>query len=663
MISQTVSVSRFFRSAAPKTLLGGRYKVIEQLGAGGFSQTFLAEDLHMPGHPRCVIKRLRPQVSSARTLQTAKRLFDTEAKVLYLLGDHDQIPRLLAHFEHAQEFYLAQELVVGEPLTQELREGQPWQEAQVIALLHDILTVLAFVHQQHVIHRDIKPANLMRRHRDARIVLIDFGAVKQASTQLGDPEKPTRTISIGTRGYMPNEQLVGNPRFSSDVYAVGMVGIQALTGVAPKDLKQDSRTGEIQWRHLAPQSNAALATVLDRMIRYDFRARYATAAEALEAIAPLSALSLDSLDSPNPQAAALATSMSSPAHQFTAQPVAQPDGTTLPWQQPTVADASSAVAANSHSARLSGQPDAFLETTQVTDVPAEPDWVSLPQSMASGVADEQAPTQAPTQAISPRYTDPTVLPELSGRSVLSFKQFSSILLRIVVPMVGCVAVGGLFLARQLELPSATPVVPTIYSASPGAPALPEGANETANVLAQANDLRQKQQFQQALALYNKAIALDPKSPVAEWGRCYSLNQLQQPADAIAACDAALKLKPNYPEALWSKGYALDQQQQHNEALALYERAIALRPNFAEAWSNKGASLLWLGRPDDALSALNKAISLNPKLAEAWNNRGAVLWSLHRFDEAIASVDQALTLNPNYKDARNLRQQMRQRSGK
>jgi serine/threonine protein kinase len=102
----------------------------------------------------------------------ARRLFDREAQVIYQLGNHDQIPRLLAHFEDNEEFYLAQELVDGEPLTQELAGGQPWPESQVIALLEDLLQVLAFVHEQQVIHRDIKPPNLIRRHEDGKIVLL-----------------------------------------------------------------------------------------------------------------------------------------------------------------------------------------------------------------------------------------------------------------------------------------------------------------------------------------------------------------------------------------------------------------------------------------------------------------------------------------------------------
>ena len=130
----------------------GAIKLISQLGVGGFGRTFLAEDLHLPGHPRCVVKQLKPQIRSDDTLQMARRCFNTEAQVLYQLGIHDQIPRLLAHFEENQEFYLAQEYIEGLPLTKELMEGKFWSENQVLFFLKEILTVLAFVHQRQVIH-------------------------------------------------------------------------------------------------------------------------------------------------------------------------------------------------------------------------------------------------------------------------------------------------------------------------------------------------------------------------------------------------------------------------------------------------------------------------------------------------------------------------------
>lgn len=265
--------------------LGGRYQMIQQLGMGGFGQTFLAQDLHLPGHPRCVVKQLKPQVNSSQELQVARRLFDTEAQVLYRLGTHPQIPSLLAHFEEEQEFYLAQELIEGQSLEAELSSQRLWQDEDAIAFLHDLLSTLAFVHKHQVIHRDIKPSNLIRRYSDHRIVLIDFGAVKQVSIQLTAlTSSLNRTISIGTEGYMPSEQLAGRPQFSSDVYAVGMIAIQGITGQMPHTIPTHPHNGELDWHGLAAHCHPALVTLLDYMVQYDFRSRYANAAEALAAL-------------------------------------------------------------------------------------------------------------------------------------------------------------------------------------------------------------------------------------------------------------------------------------------------------------------------------------------------------------------------------------------
>ncbi len=273
-----------------EVMLAGHYQIVKYLSCGGFGQTFLARDCHLPGNPICVVKQLQPKVSDPETLKISKRLFDREAQVLYQLSGHDQIPRLLAHFQQANEFYLVQEFIEGEPLNRELKIGNKLDETATIALLHSILHVLAFVHTQSVIHRDIKPANLIRRSKDNRIVLIDFGAVKEVATRtINAHDQTSVTVAIGSPGYMPSEQQAFRPHFSSDIYAVGMVCIQALSGKNPKDLLQGSLNGEVScalFSHDAPVS-PELTEVLDRMVRYDYRQRYENAIVALEAIEPL----------------------------------------------------------------------------------------------------------------------------------------------------------------------------------------------------------------------------------------------------------------------------------------------------------------------------------------------------------------------------------------
>jgi serine/threonine protein kinase len=269
-------------------VLAGRYRVTKHLGGGGFGRTYVAEDLHLPGKPPVIIKHLKPMSSMQEVLEMARDLFEREAKVLYRLGRHDQIPTLLAHFEEDEEFFLAQEYIHGHTLNQEIQRGKKQSEAYVINFLHQLLPVLEFVHSQQVIHRDIKPSNIIRRKSDGKLVLIDFGAVKEVSTQSLQEQSFTKSgLAIGSPGYMPNEQYGGKAQYASDIYAVGVTCIQALTGISPRDLPEDEATNEIAWRHLA-QVSAPLANLLDKMVRFDFRQRYRSVAEVMADLAKIS---------------------------------------------------------------------------------------------------------------------------------------------------------------------------------------------------------------------------------------------------------------------------------------------------------------------------------------------------------------------------------------
>ena len=258
-------------------MLADRYKIIKEFKTGGFSQTFLAKDLQHPDQQHCVIKKLRPKDTDEFTIKTARQLFSKEVNVLKKLGYHTQIPQLYETFTEDQEFYLVEEFIKGHSLAREFRWGWHWSETKVLALLQNILTTLAFVHRQRVIHRDLKPENMIRRQRDQSIVLIDFGSIQAPQTY--------SDAVVGTDGYMPTEQLDGHPRLSSDVYAVGMIALQALTGINPnrQALSTHAQTGDIRWRRYRTVS-PGLATVIDRMICCDVRQRYRSAAETLNAV-------------------------------------------------------------------------------------------------------------------------------------------------------------------------------------------------------------------------------------------------------------------------------------------------------------------------------------------------------------------------------------------
>lgn len=269
-----------------EVLLRGRYRVTNLLGGGGFSRTYLALDTQLPDCPDCVVKQLKPPRTDAQTLTQARRLFHAEAKTLRSLHKHDRIPELLAYFEDEpeQNFYMVQEFIPGKTFKQILSGGRRFTEAQAIYLLKSVLEILDSVHGQNTIHLDIKPSNLIHRHTDNAIVLIDFGAVKQVSTQVVNEAGATvQTAAIGTPGYMPCEQSYGRPKFSSDLYALGMVVIQALTGCHPTKLREDLQTGDVIWQDRAAVS-PEFSDILSTMVRYHFGHRFHSAREALNAL-------------------------------------------------------------------------------------------------------------------------------------------------------------------------------------------------------------------------------------------------------------------------------------------------------------------------------------------------------------------------------------------
>jgi len=265
-----------------KPLLADRYQITQLLGSGGFGQTYLAEDTHRPGKPICVVKRLLLAQKNPRHMEIARRLFKAEAEILEVLGKQKYIPQLLAYFEDETEndFYLVEEFIQGQSLCDLLPADKRQPEEWVFGWLKAMLEILIPIHAAHVIHRDIKPSNVIIRDRDQHPVLIDFGAVKQLNPYAND-EDEALTVPIGTRGYAPPEQLLGSPNLSSDLYATGMICIQALTGIPPTKLPRDDDSGELNWHSLA-KVTPEFAAIIDKMTWYFFTDRYRSATEVLQ---------------------------------------------------------------------------------------------------------------------------------------------------------------------------------------------------------------------------------------------------------------------------------------------------------------------------------------------------------------------------------------------
>lgn len=269
----------------PDRLLNNRYRVIEKLGEGGFGLTLLVEDIQMPSHRHCVIKQLKPHTQNPQIDQSVRERFGQEAAVLEKLGEgHSQIPKLYGHFEEDGLFFLAQEWIDGETLSDRVKSVGKMSEKEVKKVLSSLLPVLEYIHSKQIIHRDIKPQNVLVRKCDDEPVLIDFGVVKEAISQAVNTWDSDLTASMGTPQFMSPEQAAGRPEYSSDLYSLGLTAIYLLTGKWPRELETDSQTREIVWRNHDVKVSVRFAAILDKAIRFHPLSRFVTAQEMLAAL-------------------------------------------------------------------------------------------------------------------------------------------------------------------------------------------------------------------------------------------------------------------------------------------------------------------------------------------------------------------------------------------
>ena len=278
----------------PGITLNNHYRIVRELGHGGFGRTYLAEDAHRFNEP-CVLKEFAPQVHGSYALQKSEELFEREAGVLYKL-QHNQIPRFRELFRVSISdrgyLFLVQDYVPGQTyrflLDARKRQGLRFIEAEINQLLLQILPLLEYIHSLGVIHRDISPDNLILRSSDGMPVLIDFGGVKQVAATVeslfaeanGTPAPATR---IGKLGYAPVEQMqMGIVSPHSDLYALAATVLVLLTGKEPHQLL-DSQTLHWNWRaecSLSPN----LSLVLDKMLAQQPSQRYSSAREVMLAL-------------------------------------------------------------------------------------------------------------------------------------------------------------------------------------------------------------------------------------------------------------------------------------------------------------------------------------------------------------------------------------------
>ena len=263
------------------TLQGGKYRIIEKLGQGGFGITYLAENTLLEG--KVAIKEFffkefceRDDSTSRVTIPTSgnreiverfKQKFMKEAKTIFRLN-HPNIVRILDVFEENGTAYYVMEYIEGESLGDMVKRRGAIPEAEALGYVKDVASALVYIHGKNINHLDIKPSNLVLRHDDGKVLVIDFGVAKQYDAVTSEG---TTTTPVGiSHGYSPAEQYRKNgvQAFSpqSDVYALAATLFKLLTGNTPPEAMEIQDEGlpvaELQEKHISRHVISAIAMAM-----------------------------------------------------------------------------------------------------------------------------------------------------------------------------------------------------------------------------------------------------------------------------------------------------------------------------------------------------------------------------------------------------------------
>ncbi len=255
----------------------GSYQILRTLGRGGMGITYLVWDKNKTNQGAPSLSVLKEMKADMIRVPKARELFEREARVLKSLA-HPNIPKYYDFFVENNRKYLVMELIHGQNLEDLIRQRGAINSERAIEWMIQLCLVLDYLHnlQPPLIHRDVKPANLILRNLDGRLMLLDFGAVKELGTSLN-----TR---IGVEGYSAPEQYSGKPCVQSDIYGVGTTIVFLLTGKTPMQYyRYEKNKYEIDIASI-PNLSDKLGDVIRKACQPNPSDRHQSAKELLESL-------------------------------------------------------------------------------------------------------------------------------------------------------------------------------------------------------------------------------------------------------------------------------------------------------------------------------------------------------------------------------------------
>jgi serine/threonine-protein kinase len=580
-------------------LLGNRYQFVKTLGSEPDGSTYLVIDTLPDDHPKCVVRKLPLLGKSSKVTRFVLVLLEKKAEALKKVSTHDQIPEILAYFEENDFFYLVEEFIPGRSLSDALKPDQTFPETTVQHLIREILKILQIVHGWGIIHRCIKPSNLIQRYPDNRLVLTGFGIFKEISTQNGkrSGNHLSPKYQNGASIYIPIDQLEGQHQFSNDIYAVGIIGIQALTGLPPQELRQIRHVGKtnegdvlesFSW-HRYTSVSPEFRDILERMISPDPSQRYTTVADVLE---ELNRLSVSSATFPTSMQSEKTQVQSDPNHQAT------------------------------QSSKKTSKRPLIVATGLLTLIAVGAVFMlgRIPQRVIASYALRQGNAlqeRGDSEGAIAHYTNalkafPTA-DAYTQRGIAYFLADEPLLAQED-------------LNRAIEL----------------------GNTNSQAVYYRGNIRYGLGDLQGALEDYTQAIQMNPEeSRKARVNRGSVRAELGDDEGAIADYDAGIQQDPNFVAAYVNRCLSRSNVGEHQGAIADCTQAIRLEPNSVDAYQNRALVRRRIGETIGAIQDLNIAINLAPDDPDPYYNRGLARIELGDTAGAIADYTQAITLDPNH----------------
>ncbi|MGL5871246.1 MAG: tetratricopeptide repeat protein [Xenococcaceae cyanobacterium] len=607
-------------------ILIGRYKIKSYLGEKSGIHTYLADNFWQQERSPCAIEQISLLKSSSRVLGDSEFSATKISENFEKIDRSIHIPKLLDRFEQNQKLYIVREYIQGKTLKQQLKQQNRLSNTKVIFLLRDVLETLDSAHKQGIIHQNIRPSNLIVRDSDGKVVLIDFGMVAEVIGNLG------QTISPETKAYIPPEQMAGRANFSSDIYALGLIGIEALTGVNPQQL-QRTQTEEITW---LPEwkIERKLTKILDRMVSLDLGKREREARKLLE---DLKAIENSSNNSKNTIKEGLNVGTKI-ARQKTLQfnSIARHNISIL-----------TAILRRRRFAIAAGA--LFLMLVREFFMPSLRPIYYIYQGETLV---EKQPRQALEKFQSVIDFNPNNANAWRGRgnSLDRLRRFREALsaydeaIRLNPKDWQAWQDKGNTLFKLEEFTGAIAAYDRVI----------EQQIDNSQVLNKKGKALTKLGYdREAFEIQQQVINIDPTNAEALSDLGISLIKLRRYREALIAFDKVQTLQPQQPQLWQDKGLALEYlgrlsegTKVYNEALSIYDRNLQTQPKDLDRWIEQGNLLSRLGLYDRAIKSYHKALTIDPLASAVWQGKGNAFLALSKTDKALEAFDRALVLVPN-----------------